>query len=144
MCNKCHIACLDSLKIRRRIITTLRKNNINTIEDLVSKTREELRKMQLGAHLHNEIKNALALGGYSLSVRRMGPRTLSDDDSITKLNLSVRAKNCLINAKILTIKDILNTSENDILKIRNLGSHCYKEIKESLFNGGIELKDSYL
>ena len=49
---------------------------------------------------------------------------------ISKLNLSVRVFNCLTRAGINTIRDILDMSSEDILKIRNMGR---KQIDELIY-----------
>lgn len=50
--------------------------------------------------------------------------------SLDDLNLSLRSFNCLKYAGIDTIEKLINTSENDFLKIKNLGRKGLWEIKE--------------
>lgn len=45
------------------------------------------------------------------------------ETSIDDLDLSVRAYNCLKRAGILTIRDLVEKSENEMMKIRNLGKN---------------------
>ena len=49
------------------------------------------------------------------------PYGLSYDDDITCLELSTRAHNCLKRGGINTIKDLAETTQGDIRKIRNIG-----------------------
>jgi len=56
---------------------------------------------------------------------------------IDELELSVRAHNCLINAGIKRVIDLVNHVEDDILKIKNLGRKSVLEIKESMKSFGL-------
>ncbi|HEX4069388.1 MAG TPA: DNA-directed RNA polymerase subunit alpha [Candidatus Babeliales bacterium] len=51
---------------------------------------------------------------------------------IEELELSVRAHNCLINAGITRVIDLVNVSEDDALKIKNFGRKSLNEVKESM------------
>lgn len=51
---------------------------------------------------------------------------------IDELELSVRAHNCLINAGIKRVIDLVNLSEEDGLKIKNFGRKSLTEVKESM------------
>lgn len=53
-------------------------------------------------------------------------------DSIERLNLSVRANNCLWNAGIHRIQELLDYPSEDLRKLRNLGEKTYLEIIGSL------------
>ncbi|MDI6808092.1 MAG: DNA-directed RNA polymerase subunit alpha [Candidatus Eisenbacteria bacterium] len=52
--------------------------------------------------------------------------------SVEELELSVRAANCLRNAGIVTIADLVRKTEQDMLKYRNFGKKSLKEISEIL------------
>ncbi len=51
---------------------------------------------------------------------------------IEELELSVRAHNCLINAGINRVIDLINFTEDDALKIKNFGRKSLNEVKESM------------
>jgi DNA-directed RNA polymerase subunit alpha len=51
---------------------------------------------------------------------------------IDELELSVRAHNCLKNAGIDRVIDLINLSEDDVLKIKNFGRKSLGEVKESM------------
>lgn len=51
---------------------------------------------------------------------------------IDELELSVRAHNCLINAGINRVIDLVNLSEDDLLKIKNFGRKSLNEVKDSV------------
>lgn len=59
--------------------------------------------------------------------------------SIDDLELSVRAYNCLKNANIHTIRDLVQRSENDMLKMKNFGRKSLNEVKEVLVGMGLDL-----
>ncbi len=59
---------------------------------------------------------------------------------IHELELSIRSENCLLRGGIKTIGDLLNSSRDDLLKIRNLGKISLKEIEDRLDMLGYELK----
>jgi DNA-directed RNA polymerase alpha subunit len=49
-----------------------------------------------------------------------------------ELELSVRAHNCLINAGIKRVIDLVNMAEEEVLKIKNFGKKSLNEVKESM------------
>jgi DNA-directed RNA polymerase subunit alpha len=59
--------------------------------------------------------------------------------SVNELELSVRAANCLKNANIRTIADLVQKSENEMLKTKNFGRKSLNEIKEILAEMGLSL-----
>lgn len=65
---------------------------------------------------------------------------------IDELELSVRAHNCLINAGIRRIIDLVNLSEDEGLKIKNFGRKSLNEVKDSMksfgLNFGMNIKES--
>ncbi len=54
------------------------------------------------------------------------------ETSIEDLDLSVRAYNCLKRAGILTLHDLIDKSENEMMKIRNLGKKSLKEVMDKV------------
>jgi len=59
--------------------------------------------------------------------------------SVNELELSVRAANCLKNANIKTIADLVQKSEGEMLKTKNFGKKSLNEIKEILTDMGLGL-----
>ncbi|NBV40302.1 DNA-directed RNA polymerase subunit alpha [bacterium] len=57
--------------------------------------------------------------------------------SIDELELSARAHNCLVNAQINRVIDLVNFSEDEGLKIKNFGRKSLDEVKESLRSHGL-------
>lgn len=54
------------------------------------------------------------------------------ETTIEELELSVRSSNCLKRAGINTVEELINKSEEDLMKVRNLGRKSLQEIKERL------------
>jgi predicted RecB family nuclease len=52
--------------------------------------------------------------------------------NIKELDLSIRSFNCLRRAGIITIEKLQQVSEEDLMKIRNLGKKSRKEIRQKL------------
>ncbi len=59
--------------------------------------------------------------------------------SVNELELSVRAANCLKNANIKTIADLIQKTEMEMLKTKNFGKKSLNEIKEVLAEAGLSL-----
>jgi DNA-directed RNA polymerase subunit alpha len=59
--------------------------------------------------------------------------------SVDELELSVRSANCLQNANIKTIGDLVQKTEAEMLKTKNFGRKSLKEIKEILAEMGLTL-----
>ena len=57
--------------------------------------------------------------------------------SVDELELSVRSSNCLRNAEIKTIGDLVRKTESDMLKFRNFGRKSLKEISDILNSMGL-------
>ena len=58
------------------------------------------------------------------------------------MDLSVRSYNCLKRAGIHTIEDLTKKSEDDMLKVRNLGRKSLDEVIAKLRSYGFDFKDS--
>lgn len=56
---------------------------------------------------------------------------------IDELELSVRAHNCLINADIKRVIDLVNLSEDEGLKIKNFGRKSLNEVKDAMTSFGL-------
>ena len=60
--------------------------------------------------------------------------------TIEELDLSVRSYNCLKRAGINTVEDLSNKSEEDMMKVRNLGRKSLEEVINKLYQLGLCLK----
>ncbi len=60
--------------------------------------------------------------------------------TIEELDLSVRSFNCLKRAGINTVEDLTNRTEDDMMKVRNLGKKSLDEVINKLHSFGLELR----
>lgn len=72
------------------------------------------------------------------------------DTEIDKIGLSVRAYNCIYRymwnkgcvGKVITLRDLSQLTQSELIGIRNLGRKSFEEIINILYHYGIELKDN--
>ena len=62
--------------------------------------------------------------------------------SIEEMDLSVRSYNCLKRAGIHTVEDLTKKSEDDMLKVRNLGRKSLDEVIAKLRSYGFDLRSN--
>ena len=60
--------------------------------------------------------------------------------TIEELDLSVRSFNCLKRAGINTVEDLINKTEEDMMKVRNLGKKSLDEVINKLHSFGLDLR----
>ncbi len=60
--------------------------------------------------------------------------------SIEELDLSVRSFNCLKRAGINTVEELIKKTEEDMMKVRNLGKKSLEEVKSKLAEYGLSLR----
>ena len=75
----------------------------------------------------------------------MSKKELSKKDKLMEmpiedLELSVRSYNCLKRAGIHSVADIVNKTEQDMMKVRNLGKKSLEEVMAKVKNLGLEFK----
>ncbi len=68
-----------------------------------------------------------------------GQKTL--ETPIEELDLSVRAYNCLKRDAVHTLQDLVNKSENEMMKIRNLGKKSLKEVIDKVKDMGLKFRE---
>ena len=97
--------------------------------------------------LEEHIRQFVDLSDY---MRNIGILKEPDEDrqqkvlemSIEDMDLSVRSYNCLKRASIHTVEDLTKKSEDDMLKVRNLGRKSLDEVISKLRSYGLDLKSS--
>ena len=62
------------------------------------------------------------------------------DMPIEELELSVRSYNCLKRAAINSVGDLIQRTEDDMIKVRNLGKKSLEEVDAKLNEMGLSLK----
>ena len=78
-------------------------------------------------------------GEAAADVPRGGASNENLDKSVEELELSVRSYNCLKNANIRTIRELVHKTEAEMLKTKNFGRKSLNEIKEILHTMGLSL-----
>lgn len=62
--------------------------------------------------------------------------------TIEELDLSVRSYNCLKRASINTVEELIQKTEEDMMKVRNLGKKSLEEVQTKLASLGLALRES--
>ena len=97
-----------------------------------------LRLLQTGEPTEPGIKVPGGLEPEGTEPKNEGPGAMSIDD----LDLSVRSNNCLRRAGINTVAELTQKSEEDMMKVRNLGRKSLDEVKKKLADLGMSLRKS--
>lgn len=79
-------------------------------------------------------------GPFTESAEESGAKTM--EMTIEDLELSVRSYNCLKRAGINTVAELVQKSEEDMMKVRNLGRKSLDEVKKKLAELGLALAES--
>jgi DNA-directed RNA polymerase subunit alpha len=148
------------LSVRSR--NCLRKMNIQTIGDLLNITETELLSYKnFGETSLREIKAILESKtlhlGMSLEERQPAASIISEQDSpssveevendalygkpIDDLQLSVRARKCIEKLNVRTIGELVHKTEAELLGCKNFGVTSLNEIKKTLANIGLSLRN---
>ena len=90
-------------------------------------------------HLHQSRGRGGAGGRSGPATSRARPSNENLDKSVEELELSVRSYNCLKNANIRTIRELVQKTEGEMLKTKNFGRKSLNEIKEILTTMGLSL-----
>lgn len=143
---------VDELDLSVRASNCLRKGKVTYVADLVRKTPEELLSIEgMGITSVQDIERALKAVGLRLESPAM------DDDAdgptqgkattglavmsthVDELELPVRAYNCLRNAEIQCVGDLVLRTPEDLLTIRNMGVTSVGDIERALARFGLRL-----
>lgn len=73
--------------------------------------------------------------------KKEDPKQKTLETPLEDLDFSVRAYNCLKRAGIHSLQDLVNKSEQDIMKIRNLGKKSLKEVLDKVKELGLSLHE---
>ena len=117
-----------------------------TLEVLTNGTISAKEAISLGAKILNEHLNLFV----DLSDEPMKADILVEREeaklekvlemTIEELELSVRSFNCLKRAGIDTVQDLTNRTEEDMIKVRNLGKKSLEEVIQKLHSLNLDLK----
>jgi hypothetical protein len=140
---------VEHLELSVRSSNCLRNDGIIYLGELVQKTEEEmLRTPNFGRRSLNEVKEELARMKlqFGMRVPNWPPANLDDlsnrlPDLVFKradeLELSVRSSNCLRNDGIIYIGELVQKTEEEMLRTPNFGRRSLNEIKETLSQFGL-------
>ena len=141
------------LSVRSR--NCLQKMGVNTLGDLCRTTEAELlASKNFGETSLVEIKEMLASKGLRLgqlaaeraTVEAYEPEMLSADEQavlakpVSDLNLSVRARKCMIRLGINTLGELMRRTGDDLLECKNFGVTSLNEVREKLAAMGLKLR----
>jgi DNA-directed RNA polymerase subunit alpha len=145
---------IDYDKLTLRITTDGSENPLDVLHYAVSVLRTQLEHFLVSTEIpFNQLSGGTEeeLPGQTVELEQLGGKGVSPDlllKPIEELELSVRAHNCLINAGIKRILDLVNLSEDEALKIKNFGRKSLGEVKESMkafgLGFGMNIKESQL
>ncbi len=143
------------LSVRSR--NCLEKMGVQTLGDLTRASEAELlASKNFGETSLVEIRDMLSSKGLELGqfaherteepVVSFDPAALSPDEqaqmsrSIADLNLSVRARKCMLRLGITTIGDLVRKTGDDLLECKNFGVTSLNEVREKLHELGLKLR----
>ena len=117
-----------------------------TLEVLTNGTISAKEAVSLGAKILNEHLNLFVdLSDEAKNTEIMFEReeTIKEkvlEMTIEELDMSVRSFNCLKRAGIDTVEDLTNRTEEEMIKVRNLGKKSLEEVIFKLHSLGLDLK----
>ena len=142
------------LSVRSR--NCLQKMGIMTLGDLTQSTEQELlASKNFGETSLIEIREMLTSKGLELgqfaNTRReeeplYDPESMSADERalldrpISDLNLSVRARKCMVRLGLTTIGELVRRTGDDLLECKNFGVTSLNEVREKLTIQGLRLR----
>lgn len=142
------------LSVRSR--NCLQKMGIMTLGDLTQTTEQELLSSKnFGETSLVEIREMLSSKGLELGQfastkwqeePTFEPAAMSDDERalldrpIADLNLSVRARKCMVRLGLTTIGELLRRTGDDLLECKNFGVTSLNEVREKLTTHGLKLR----
>ena len=117
-----------------------------TLEVQTNGTISAKEAISFGAKILNEHLNLFVdLSDEAKNVEIMVEREETKKENvlemtIEELDMSVRSFNCLKRAGIDTVEDLTNRTEEDMIKVRNLGKKSLEEVIQKLHSLGLELR----
>ena len=105
-------------------------------EAMALASRILIEHLQIVANLNNiaDISNIMV-------EKKEDPKQKALETAIEDLDFSVRAYNCLKRAGIHTLQDLVNKTDSDVMKIRNLGKKSLKEVLDKVKELDLSLKE---
>ena len=117
-----------------------------TLEIITNGTITAKEAISFGAKILNEHLNLFVdLSDEAKNVEIMVEREETKKEKVLEmtiedLDMSVRSFNCLKRAGIDTVEDLTNRTEEDMIKVRNLGKKSLEEVIQKLHSLGLDLR----
>ncbi len=117
-----------------------------TVEIVTNGTITAKEAISYGAKILNEHLNLFVdLSDEAKNVEIMVEREETKKEKVLEmtiedLDMSVRSFNCLKRAGIDTVEDLTNRTEEDMIKVRNLGKKSLEEVIQKLHSLGLDLR----
>ncbi|MDR1855853.1 MAG: hypothetical protein LBR22_01650 [Desulfovibrio sp.] len=150
---------IEDIGLSERTKNCMKLNGIDYVYQLVTKTDKDLRKIKdVGPSALEEIEKALE--GLDLALEQKLPPDIeerfkswrkenvheADDDNLHKkvdeLGLSERAKNCMKEANIESVEQLIKYTREGLLKIKDFNDSALKELEKTLKEMGLSLAES--
>lgn len=115
--------------------------DVNTNGTISAKEAISLAAKILNDHLNLFANLSEEMKGTQILVER--EETIKEkvlEMTIEELDMSVRSFNCLKRAGINTVEDLICKTEDDMIKVRNLGKKSLEEVIQKLHSLGLDLK----
>ncbi len=139
---------IEELDLSVRTFNVLKRAGVKTLGAISQLTEKELMRIRnFGKNSYNEIVQKLGEYGLTLS-ENTNPENDTQiesqidplDYTIKELGLSTRAFNALYRAGIDTLRDISQSTKEELMEIRHLGKNSYSEIVQKLGEYGLTLR----
>lgn len=111
--------------------------SITPAESLALSAKILVDHLNLLTSVHEPVKNLDSLMKEAQGETQKGQLSMPIED----LDLSVRSFNCLKRAGIQTVEELTQKTEDDMMKVRNLGKKSLKEVKDKLAELGLSFKN---
>jgi len=134
---------IEILNLSKRTYNTLKRNGVNTIEELTSYTENELGKLNgIGKQMEDEIK--LILKQHNLTLKN---DNIDNNNFLEKPLYALDLPNYIVvklqHANIFTIEDLISLSRYDLDNINNIGLKAIEIIECALAQYNLKLKETY-
>jgi DNA-directed RNA polymerase subunit alpha len=106
-------------------------NGAITADDALSNAAEILTE-NFALFIHGDTGAIIRRAGAGTAEEALAPAIKAPDARIEELDFSVRTYNCLKKAGITNVQDLVQTSEQELMNIRNFGRKSLNEIKDKL------------
>ena len=126
----------SNLNDNDRLTVDVETNGIITAKEAISLAAKILTEhLTLFVDLSDEAKHAEIMVERDVTKKE---RVL--EMTVEELDLSVRSFNCLKRAGIDTVEDLISRTEEDMIKVRNLGKKSLEEVIQKLHSLGLDLR----